>query len=169
MGTRLGCVAVLGAALLQVSVSVREHFLSTHPPLSAISAEPTISLPSGAHSPDTFLPTGEIIVSPTAATWRMGYLDQVEVQGLPREPGGSGRQSPPPCTALSPLLSAVPPPQLQQRRHLVSALSTCSSVLTELPLILLAQVGRKLLCSPWNLAILCDLPLNPECLGHWPS
>lgn len=23
--------------------------------------------------------------------------------------------------------------------------------------------------SPWNLAKLCDLPLNPERLGHWPS
>lgn len=30
----------------------------------------------------------------------------------------------------------------------------------------LSPSAELLRSSPWNLAILCDLPLNPECLGH---
>lgn len=33
----------------------------------------------------------------------------------------------------------------------------------------LSPFAELLHSSPWNLAILCDLPLNPECLEHWPS
>lgn len=32
---------------------------------------------------------------------------------------------------------------------------------------LLSPLSQLLCTSPWNLAILCDLPLNPGCLGYW--
>lgn len=63
-------------------------------------------------------------------------------------------------------------PSNDHRAHLSSSKRKWegAAALREGPWAAQLSLSAELLCSsPWNLAILCDLPLNPECLGHWPS